>query len=150
MFCSSEQDVQCVFDFFETVRKATGSELNRSKTMILELTRNGRMRSEYLVDQVKICGVWHHRDYEKSREMNSEECIKKIASNIERMMKMPCTIRGNVLYVNTVICPKTYFTYYKDIPAHKAVYKESNKDIVYSLLYGEGKREIFNRKTSRE
>ena len=62
LFCSSEPDINVVFEFFEKVSGATGSELNRSKTKILKIGGDDRMGSEYLVDKIKVCGVWHHRE----------------------------------------------------------------------------------------
>ena len=70
MFCSDESDVQSVFRFFDRVRIATGSVLNKSKTKILKIGNREGMNSEYLVDKIKVCGVWHHSDYERSREIN--------------------------------------------------------------------------------
>ena len=62
LFCSSEPDINVVFEFFTKVSGATGSELNRSKTKILKIGGDDRMGSEYLVDKIKVCGVWHHRE----------------------------------------------------------------------------------------
>ena len=76
MFCSDESDVRSVFRFFDRARVATGSLLNKSKTKIFKIGNGKGMSSEYVhvVDKIKVvCDVWHHRDYERSREVNSKE-----------------------------------------------------------------------------
>ena len=74
MFCSDESDVRSVFRFFDRARMAAGSVLNKSKTKILKIGNGEGMSSEYVVDKMKVvCGVWHHRDYERSREVKSKE-----------------------------------------------------------------------------
>ena len=144
MFCSDESDVQSVFRFFDRVRIATGSVLNKSKTKILKIGNREGMNSEYLVDKIKVCGVWHHMDYERSREINSEECLKNVTKNIDKIKNISCTLRGRVLITNTVLYPKAYFTA-RTYPHTKSFIKKITS-LVYSFLYGEGKRETFKRK----
>lgn len=144
MFCSGESEVKSVFRFFDKVCAATGSELNKDKTKILNIGCREDMRSEYIVDKIKVCGVWHHRDYEKSRQVNSEECLKTIVKKVENVKNMSCTLRGRVLITNTVLYPKAYFTA-RTYPHTKAFIKKVTGR-VYSFLYGEGKREVFKRK----
>ena len=146
LFCQDQKDVKCIFSFFEYIKQGTGSELNLNKTQLLAIgdTSTVHVRSDYLVDNIKVCGViFKNAPCHEAIQENTMACIEKIKRQINFFRTLPCTIKGKVLIANTILFPKLFYVAKTFLPSK--VLLALVKRIVYSFLYGEGKAEMFKR-----
>ena len=143
-FCQDNADVEYIFSFFDHIRQATGSELNRAKTQLLALG-TAELTNEYAVDEIKVCGIiFKDTDGQEMERINMLECIRKLKSKINFFQTIPCTIKGKVIIVNTILYPIIFYMAHTFLPS--AIHTALMKKLAFSLIYGEGKTELIKRR----
>ena len=143
-FCRDQKDINCIFAFFQNIKKGTGSELNLNKTQLLAIGKSALVTSDYLVESIKVCGViFKNAQSHEAIKENTLMCIEKMKKQIDFFKTVPCTIKGKVLIANTILFPKIFFIAKTFLPGK--VLLALVKRLVYSFLYGDGKSEMFKR-----
>ena len=146
VFCNTENEINKIFKCFDTIKDATGSELNKNKTRILAIGNpKPHEYSQLYTNRLTVCGVtFTSGSYEEIAKENENEIMTKTVNKIEKLKSLQCSMKGKILLCNTVIFPILLYRTATILPT-KAFFKKYKK-MIFGFLYGEGRREVFSRK----
>ena len=153
LFCNDDYDVQKCFGFFEKIAAITGSQLNRDKTEILNLSATS-LRVEYrqyLRKEVKICGIIFSDDtYNMVSRINVSSKLEVIEKKLDKLKFLNLSLTGKVLLINSVIHSQLYYLSGVYLPPKKDL--DEIRKLSFQFLW-DGKREVIKRQsieTSKE
>ena len=142
-FCDSVADVETIFSFFDKMYLGTGGKLNKTKTKLLPIG-DQTITSEYQTNELKVCGVlFSNSKYNNQVNINTVDITSKVEKKLKRYTNIPCSMRGKILIINTVIFPILFYLAPTFLPNQE--FFRQFKTLIFSFLYGEGRREIFKR-----
>ena len=147
LFCRDEYDVKKCFNLFQEIARITGSQLNKDKTEILNLStpRITTELQQYLRGQVKICGiVFANEDFKEISKRNVTLKLERIQKKLEKLKFLNVTLTGRVLLVNSIIHSQLYYLSGVYLPAKKDL--EDIRRLSFRFLWNE-KQEVIKRKT---
>ena len=102
LFCNSDYEIQQSFEFFEKVARITGSQLNREKTEILNIsTRSVRADfKQFLRSEIKICGViFSNSSYKEIAERNVFLKRERIEKKLDKLKSLRVSLIGSGVYL---------------------------------------------------
>lgn len=142
-FVKSGRKLTSSLIFFDKVEKASGSCVNRHKTMVLKLP--GCVEQlPHVVDSIKILGVFFHTENRNVSIQKNYSAIKeRLLCRLNKYSKFNLTLPGKVLVANSLFFPLAY---------HASAVYEPPVDFlaeVEASIYGwrwEHKREMVGRK----
>ena len=147
LFCNSDYEIQQSFEFFEKVARITGSQLNREKTEILNIsTRSVRADfKQFLRSEIKICGViFSNSSYKEIAERNVFLKRERIEKKLDKLKSLRVSLIGKVLLVNSVVHSQLYFLSGVYLPPKKHL--EEIRRLSFRFIWEE-KREVIKRQT---